>query len=349
MRPLNHVTTDGCEGLSHIPVLLNETVAFAMGAPAMSQTPRPIGVDATFGRGGHSSALLEAHESLEILGIDRDPDAHKSPQVQKLKSKFPSRLRTLQGPFSDVVELCQSEAITEACFICFDLGVSSPQLDEAERGFSFRNDGPLDMRMSLCGLSAADIVNSWSEDNLAEILFLYGEERNSRRIAAAIVERRSRMPILRTVELAELIASVQPRHDKIDPATRTFQALRIVVNNELEELHTALSEASQLLPVGGRLLVIAFHSLEDRIVKTFMRGLSRRPNVNRHEMILKGASNDAFVPEFRLIGGLIRPNAEDVTGNPRARSARLRVCERISMPPTQAEPSKTNFQNEGLL
>lgn len=315
----------------HKPVLLDEVVA------ALKPRAEAIYVDGTFGGGGYSRAILEA-ASCRVVGIDRDPDA--CARGDALSMEFESRLTVLCGCFGDMCSLLADRGINEVDGITLDLGVSSFQIDEAERGFSFRQDGPLDMRMSNDGASAAYVVNGAPEETLADIIYRYGEERRSRRIARAIVAARSTAPITRTEQLAKIVRSCYPAPrksagDTIDPATRTFQALRIYVNDELGELTRGLDAAETLLGEGGRLAVVSFHSLEDRIVKTFLRDRAgRTPNASRHA---PDQPADGPAPTFALLArNAIKPDATETTLNPRARSARLRTAERTAAPPWPA-------------
>lgn len=308
----------------HKSVLLNEVVE------ALAPKDNGIYVDGTFGRGGYSRAILNAAKT-RVIGIDRDPEAVKA--GEKLAAEFKSRFSILQGPFGAMDILLLGVGVQQVDGVALDLGVSSPQFDEAERGFSFSKDGPLDMRMSLSGPTAADIVNTMAEKELADIIYLYGEERHSRRIAKRIVEARSKGAILRTAELADIIRSTMPRgKDGIDPATRTFQALRIHVNDELGELQRGLKAAEILLKPAGRLAVVSFHSLEDRIVKDFLRKRSATTvALSRH---MPAANDDVPNPSFRLLSKkAVTPTDEETRENPRARSAKLRIAERTEAPP----------------
>jgi len=307
----------------HIPVLLREVIEVL--------APRDGGVyvDATFGAGGYSRAILEAADCT-VWGIDRDPEAIA--RAEALVRRYEGRLRLVHGRFGQMAELLGTRGVTAADGVAFDFGVSSMQLDEAERGFSFRFDGPLDMRMEKSGPSAADLVNSLSERELADLIHALGEERKARAIARAIVVARAAAPIERTLQLAEIVRrAVRARgHEPIDPATRTFQALRMRVNDELGEIERGLVTAEALLAAGGRLAVVAFHSLEDRLVKEFLRRRSgRSPSGSRH---LPPAA-EGRPPSFRLIeGGVITPGADEIAANPRSRSARLRAAERTEAP-----------------
>jgi 16S rRNA (cytosine1402-N4)-methyltransferase len=305
-----------------VPVLLSEMLA------ALQVHPGGVYLDATFGGGGYSRAILQAGAG-RLVAIDRDPAAVA--RGRELAAAC-SRFTILEGRFGDMADLPDLDGVRRFDGVVLDLGVSSLQLDDAGRGFSFAVDGPLDMRMSGVGLSAAEVVNSADADTLADILRRYGEEPAARRIARAIVERRQRRPITRTRELAELAAGVVGRRaGRIDPATRTFQALRIHVNDELGELERALQAAEELLVPGGRLVVVAFHSLEDRIVKRFLTersGASPRPS--RH---LPLETAPAKAAPWRLLARRpVRPGPAEIAANPRARSARLRGAERAGPP-----------------
>ena len=282
-------------------------------------------LDGTFGRGGHARGVLQALGSGgRLLVMDKDPDAIA---VAEREFGTDPRVSIFRGSFAALGHWDAAAAGLDG--VLFDLGVSSPQLDVAERGFSFGRDGPLDMRMDPdSGESAAEWLARASADEIADVLWTYGEERMSRRIARAIVERRAATPLLRTGQLAELIASVMPRpkagRHEIHPATRSFQAIRIHVNQELADLETGLAAAHDALRPGGRLAVISFHSLEDRIAKRFIAAHAKPPAGNRR---LPEAA--PFVPSLREIGGAIRAEAAEVAGNPRARSAVLRVAEKL--------------------
>jgi 16S rRNA (cytosine1402-N4)-methyltransferase len=298
----------------HIPVLLDEVLE------TLSPRDGARYIDGTFGGGGYASAILEAAD-CSVLGIDRDPDAIA--RGQALVAKFAGRLTLVQGCFSDMSRLSPERADG----VVLDLGVSSFQFDEPERGFSFRADGPLDMRMAKDGESAADFVNTASEKEIADVLYRYGEEHQSRRIARAIVAAR---PVTRTAELAKIVSdALGPAAQRypIHPATRTFQALRIRVNDELGELERGLEAATDVLADHGRLGIVSFHSLEDRIVKRYLTARSTTaPKASRHAPDTRRAG----AALYRLITTRPRgPSAAEIERNPRARSAHLRAAERL--------------------
>jgi 16S rRNA (cytosine1402-N4)-methyltransferase len=308
----------------HIPVMLSEVLH------ALEPKSGAIIVDGTFGAGGYSKAILEAAE-CEVIAIDRDPEAVAAGRA--LAAKFPGRLKLVAGRFGAMDEIVNRQGIEAVDGVALDLGVSSMQLDEPERGFSFMKEGPLDMRMGKEGPSASDIVNELSAGELAEIIGKLGEEGRSRAIAKAIVARRAEAPIETTKELSDIVARVlgRKRDEAKHPATRTFQALRLYLNDELDELARGLSAAERLLKVGGRLVVVTFHSLEDRIAKRFFASRSTpAPRGSRH---LPETSDAAFAPSFRLLNRHpIEPNQSEIRRNPRARSARLRAAERTAAP-----------------
>jgi 16S rRNA (cytosine1402-N4)-methyltransferase len=304
----------------HTPVLLAEVLA------ALAPRDGGIYLDGTFGGGGYAEAILE-HAACTLYAIDRDPAAIA--RGAALAARFPGRLHLLQGSFGDMLGLLQRVGVSELDGVVLDLGVSSYQIDDPARGFSFRADGPLDMRMSASGPTAADLVNTLPEAELADTLYQLGEERASRRVARAIVAARAEAPITTTLRLAAVIRSVLPP-DKSGhhPATRSFQALRIRVNDELGEIERALDHAMRLLAPGGRLVVVSFHSLEDRIVKRFMTAAcGRLPAPSRHDpagLVPRGAAS------FRLLSSnAVRPGAAETGANPRARSGRLRAMQRL--------------------
>ena len=302
----------------HTPVLLNETL---QGLKIRSDG---VYVDCTFGRGGHSYAILDQlGENGRLLAFDRDPDAIAAVDEKLLDDP---RFTLVHGSYTKLEETVKAMKLTKQVNGVFlDLGVSSPQLDDASRGFSFMRDGDLDMRMDNShGMTAADWLNQASAEEIANVLYEYGDERFSRRIARVIVEQRDEVPITRTTQLADLVASAIPRKDKDKhPATRTFQAIRIFINRELEELDAVLTQAMNVLSVNGRLLVISFHSLEDRLVKRFMRDQSRGVDIPREIPV----THDVFKPKLTIIGKPIRSQPDDIKNNPRARSAVLRIAE----------------------
>jgi 16S rRNA (cytosine1402-N4)-methyltransferase len=283
-------------------------------------------LDGTFGRGGHARGVLaQLGPGGRLLLMDKDPEAIA---VAEREFGADARVSIRRGSFAD---LAQWEATAGGLDgVLLDLGVSSPQLDVAERGFSFGKDGPLDMRMDPeSGESAAQWLARADEREIADVLFAYGEERQSRRIARAIVARRADTPLLRTAQLAELIASVLPRGDsKIHPATRSFQAIRIFINRELADLEAGLDAAHARLKPGGRLAVISFHSLEDRIVKQFIARHAKAPPANRRMPVLPG-----FTPTLAAVGSARKGDDTEVAANPRARSAVLRIAEKLGAAP----------------
>jgi 16S rRNA (cytosine1402-N4)-methyltransferase len=306
----------------HQPVLLTEVVT------ALAPRDGAIYVDGTFGAGGYSRALLDA-ANCHVFAIDRDPDAIAG--AKPLLDHYAGRLHILHGRFGDMADLLSRQGVSTVQGVTLDLGVSSMQLDQAERGFSFRFSGPLDMRMEQQGESAADLVNTMAEQPLADLIFTFGEEKKARRVAKAIIAARALAPITQTQQLAEIVRrAVGPAPGlRIDPATRTFQALRIAVNDEMGEIDRGLAAAEQVLAPGGRLAVVSFHSLEDRRVKAFLRERSgTAPRGSRH----LPDTGPTAKPHFRLIaaGGIAAGDAE-IARNPRARSARLRVAERLDL------------------
>jgi 16S rRNA (cytosine1402-N4)-methyltransferase len=310
------------DDVPHIPVMLREVVQ------ALGPGPGRHLVDGTFGAGGYSRAFLEA--GAEVVGIDRDPSAARF--AQPLAERFPNRFRLAEGRFSDMEAHLDALGWSACEGVALDLGMSSMQLNEAERGFSILRDGDLDMRMSSSGRTAADIVNEAAADELARVFRVYGEERSSRHIANVIVRRRVQEPFTRTHDLAEVVEQAlggrrgAPTH----PATRVFQALRIAVNEELAELEAGLDAAERMLRAGGRLAVVTFHSLEDRIVKSFLtERAGRTPGGSRHlPPVQQGPA-----PSFTLLfNGARAPSDIEVFENPRARSAKLRAAERTTAP-----------------
>lgn len=304
----------------HIPVLVRPAVDF------LAVHAGGVYVDATFGAGGYARAILAAADA-SVIGLDRDPSALA--RGAALLAEAGGRLTLVEDRFSNLGQAARNLGHAVVDGVVFDLGVSSMQLDEAERGFSFRRDGPLDMRMGNSGPSAADLVAVASERDLAAIILTLGEERHARAVARAIVAARSQAPIRTTLELAAVVERVvRARPGAIHPATRTFQALRIFINQELEELSAALAAAESLLKPGGRLVVVSFHSLEDRIVKTFLVERGRRSAGSRHLPEPKRP-----LPTFRILtGSPVTPEQSELAGNPRARSAKLRAAERTQAP-----------------
>lgn len=300
----------------HVPVLGREAIAFL--------APHDGGVylDATFGAGGYSRAILDI-SGTRVIGIDRDRTAIAD--GFDLVDKSDGRLTLVEDRFSNLEAICAAQGSDKIDGVVMDIGVSSMQLDRAERGFSFRNDGPLDMRMGSEGPSAADVIAKASEADLANVIYIFGEERHSRAVARAIVRARAEAPITTTKALADIVSRiVRAKPGEIHPATRTFQGLRIFVNEELDELHAALTASEHVLKPGGRLVVVSFHSLEDRIVKNFLNGRAKTGGGSRH--LPETEKND---PSFELLTK--RPVTADegeVTANPRARSAKLRAAQR---------------------
>jgi len=304
----------------HRPVLLEESIA------GLAVQAAGVYVDGTFGRGGHSRAILaRLGPSGRLIALDRDPEAEAA-----ARSLADSRFRFFRATFSSVGAILREEGLEKVDGMLFDLGVSSPQLDDPARGFSFRADGPLDMRMDpSAGPSAAEWLATAEQQEITEVIRSHGEERFAKQIAAAIVAARGREPLRRTKQLADLVGqAVRTREPGQDPATRTFQAVRIHLNRELEEVSLMLPQALSHLGAGGRLAVIAFHSLEDRIVKRFLQAAAR-PEVPRG---LPLKASEMPQPVVKLIGRAVRASAEETRANPRARSATLRVAERTAVP-----------------
>jgi len=304
----------------HIPVLGREAVAML--------EPRDGGIylDATFGAGGYTRAILDV-EGTRVIGVDRDRTAIAG--GFDLVDQSDGRLTLVEDRFSHLAEICAAQGIDAVDGIVMDVGVSSMQLDEADRGFSFRLGGPLDMRMGHDGPTAADVVARASEADLANIIYIFGEERHSRGVARAIVAARKEAPIVTTRALADIVAKVvRSKPGEIHPATRTFQALRIFVNEELDELYLALSAAERVLRPGGRLAVVSFHSLEDRIVKNFFAQRAKAGGGSRHLPEIARA-----VPSFVILTKRpVTPDDAEISANPRARSAKLRAAERTTAP-----------------
>lgn len=304
----------------HIPVLIDEVVA------ALAPAPGETHVDGTFGAGGYTKAILEKG-AARVFAFDRDPEAIEAGEA--LVASSGGRLTLVPERFSRMRQALSARDVDAVDGVTLDIGVSSMQLDQADRGFSFQADGPLDMRMGRDGQSAADFVNDADEAEIADVLFHYGEEPKARRVARAIVAAR---PIARTGELADVVRKALGHHPgmKKDPATRTFQAIRIHVNEELKELEGGLAAAEQVLKPGGRLAVVTFHSLEDRIVKRFLKSRSGAlPAGSRH---LPAANETGPAPTFEAVARAIRPSDAETEVNPRARSATLRAALRTSAP-----------------
>lgn len=305
----------------HVPVLLGETLDLL----APERRPGGLFVDATLGLGGHAEALLQRAPEARLLGIDRDPQAleHAARRLQP----FGERVQLRHAVFHQLEEVLAGLGVDRIAGVLADLGVSSLQLDLPERGFSFRRDGPLDMRMGLADLTAADLVNESSEEDLGEIFREYGEERQARRIARAIVRARTESRIETTAELKSVIERAKGRQrfeEKIDPATRVFQALRIAVNRELAGLQDMIEQAVRLLEDDGRLVVISYHSLEDRIVKNTLRGLAQ----GEVDQVTGRPRSETQLIEV-LTRKPLRPSEEEIAFNPRSRSAKLRAAKRI--------------------
>ena len=287
-------------------------------------------IDATFGAGGYTRGIL-ANSKTEVIAIDRDPSAISA--GQKLVDEFSPRLKLVQGRFSDLASIAQDLGLAKVSGVVLDIGVSSMQLDEGARGFSFNKDGPLDMRMAQSGLSARDVVNTYEQDELANIIFILGEEPRSRAIARAIVKARTEAPLQTTLDLVKAVERAtgpQRAKDRTHPATRTFQALRIHVNSELDELAQALCASEDILDEGGRLSVVTFHSLEDRIVKRFFTTRAGRvPTGSRHLPEVHAGDLPSFTQSEK---GAIAASETEAHSNPRSRSAKLRFGVRTSAP-----------------
>lgn len=310
----------------HIPVMVEEVLS------ALGPKDGGVYVDGTFGGGGYSRAILEAADCT-LYAIDRDPEAIK--RAKDMAREYPKRLIPIKGCFGDLMTLLRERGVEHIDGLVLDLGVSSFQIDTPDRGFSFLREGPLDMRMDMDGPTAADIVNTCSQEHLADIIYEFGEERDARKIARHITAARESGPILTTVELAEIIHQVKPRKptDKIDPATKTFQALRIYINDELGELDRVLRAAERLLNPRGRLVVVTFHSLEDWRVKNFLRdraggrkGISRHLPETAESLINQAPLFELPRPKF------LTPSPEEIRRNARARSAKLRHAIRTNIP-----------------
>ena len=284
----------------HKPVLINEVIE------SIEPADDKIYFDATFGNGGYSKKILSS-SNCKVIAIDRDPSV--SSKAKEFEEKYKDRFKFIESRFSQIKKVMEElEREKVNCFL-FDIGVSSMQLDNANRGFSFMKDGPLDMRMSNTGKTAGELINTIDQNELADILFHYGDERNSRRIARSIINYRNKKEIKSTLELADIIKKNNKNFkSKINPATKTFQALRMFINNELEELHSGLNQALNLLSIAGKICVVTFHSLEDRMVKNFSKALGSSVKVEK----------------------VIKPSDDEVRLNPRSRSAKLRLIQKIS-------------------
>ena len=284
----------------HKPVLINEVIE------SIEPADDKIYFDATFGNGGYSKKILSS-SNCKVIAIDRDPSV--SSKAKEFEEKYKDRFKFVESRFSQIKKVMEElEREKVNCFL-FDIGVSSMQLDNANRGFSFMKDGPLDMRMSNTGKTAGELINTIDQNELADILFHYGDERNSRRIARSIINYRNKKEIKSTLELADIIKKNNKNFkSKINPATKTFQALRMFINNELEELHSGLNQALNLLSIAGKICVVTFHSLEDRMVKNFSKALGSSVKVEK----------------------VIKPSDDEVRLNPRSRSAKLRLIQKIS-------------------
>ncbi|MDP3803349.1 16S rRNA (cytosine(1402)-N(4))-methyltransferase RsmH [Brevundimonas sp.] len=307
----------------HAPVLLDEVIE------ALAPVPGDVIIDATFGAGGYSRAILAT--GATVIGLDRDPTVQ--PHADAVANDYPGRFQLIRTPFSGLADAFAQSGAARLDGVVFDIGVSSMQLDQAERGFSFMRDGPLDMRMGDEGETAADIVNTWDHGPMAHIFKLYGDERQSGRVATAILRRRVEKPFERTLDLAAVVEKALGgrRGAATHPATRVFQALRIAVNDELGELRAGLEAAEATLAPGGRLVVVTFHSLEDRIVKAFLtERTGNAPGGSRHAPVAIETRKPSFVLSFK---GAREAGAAELASNPRARSARLRAAVRTDAAP----------------
>ena len=314
----------GPDSQRHIPVMLRDVL------DALEPKANETYIDGTFGAGGYTRAILDA-AGCTVIAFDRDPSAIAG--GAGMLSEFAPRLRLLHRPFGEMAEAVEDLAIARVDGVVLDIGVSSMQIDEADRGFSFQSDGPLDMRMSREGPSAADVVNGFDEEQIADIIYEFGEERRSRAIARAIVRVRAEAPLTRTKQLADLVLRVfhGRKEDGRHPATRTFQALRIFVNDELGELERGLLGAEKILRPGGRLVVVTFHSLEDRIVKRFLAERAGKSDQGSRHLPQKKLQ--VSPPSFRIVNSRpLTPQKGELDVNPRARSARLRAAIRTDAP-----------------
>ena len=306
--------------MPHIPVLLNEVLKY------IEPKDNEIYVDGTFGAGGYTKAILDAAD-CKVFSIDCDPtvDVH----VNRIRSEYKDRFQFLQGKFSQMAELLKQQGIEQVNGVVLDIGISSMQVDQAERGFSFMREGPLDMRMNAEGMDAASFVNSAAEEEIADVIYKYGGEKKSRYIAKAIVKARDAVPITTTTQFADIVrGAIRGKKEKIDPATRTFQAIRIWINDELGELERALGAAKSILAQNGRIVVVSFHSLEDSIIKDFFNDKSgKTEGFSRHMPIIEA---DMPKPEMELITRkVVTPTEEEIENNIRARSAKLRAARKV--------------------
>jgi len=307
----------------HAPVLLDEVIE------ALAPKAGDVIIDATFGAGGYTRAILAT--GATVIGLDRDPTVQ--PHADAVANDYPGKFRLIRTPFSDLADAFAQSGEAKLDGVVFDIGVSSMQLDQAERGFSFMRDGPLDMRMSDEGETAADIVNTWDHGPMAHIFKLYGDERQSGRVATAILRRRVEKPFERTLDLAAVVEKALGgrRGAAIHPATRVFQALRIAVNDELGELRAGLEAAEATLAPGGRMVVVTFHSLEDRIVKAFLtERTGNAPGGSRHAPVAIETRKPSFTLSFK---GAREAGQAELGSNPRARSAKLRAAVRTDAAP----------------
>jgi len=310
----------------HMPVLGQKAAEF------LNPREGVIYVDATFGAGGYSRAILDT-QGTRVIGIDRDRSAIMGGFA--LVDQSAGRLTLVEDRFSNLARICDSQGAPRVDGVVMDVGVSSMQLDEAARGFSFRNDGPLDMRMGHEGATAADVIAKASETELADIIHIFGEERHARAVARAIVAARRQAPVATTRALSEIVARVvRGKPGEIHPATRTFQALRVFVNQELEELHLALAAAERVLKPGGRLVVVSFHSLEDRIAKNFLVERAKSGGGSRHQPEIARLPPSFIVLTRRPVA----PDEDEIKANPRARSAKLRAAARTDAPAQTTSP-----------
>ena len=307
----------------HVPVMLNEVLQY------LSPKDGEIYVDCTFGRGGYTGAMLDA-ANVDVFSIDCDPDARDFAAVFQKNLKSPSKFHFIEGNFRDIENLLHLNGVEKVDAIVLDLGISSVQVDEADRGFSFSKEAKLDMRMSGTGYSAYEFINESDEKTIADIIYKYGEENKAFRIASRIVKARQDAPITTTTELANIVRSVfHHKKSKIDFATKTFQAIRIFVNNELDNLEAVLDASERLLKEDGRLIVVSFHSLEDSIVKHFLKVRCQKTEAGSR--YIPGIESTEFIPKFAYLSKkAVQPSREEVRSNPRARSAKFRAASRIN-------------------